>query len=180
MKRLAAMRPPRLRPRRARCRSPRCSSGTAPTTTPCRAPRRWPSSRPWWYRADWTGSPRAGRALHGRLPAAAAAAGKVYLELPAPGGPEADAFDVPAPKGAGAVLYLAPAPTRANMPIVDEAAGRPAGQPLFQPANPQGFVIEDAGDVLQVIEHIQFRGAKLADFTPSASRFPLDRATHLD
>jgi hypothetical protein len=110
------------------------------------------------------------RVLHGTLPVASR--GSVYVELPAPGGLPLDAFQRTAPRSSDAVLYLRTAATRADTALVDPDAGRPAGQPLYQPANPQGFVIEAGGKVVQILEFTEFTGARLRDFVPAAPRFP--------
>ena len=109
------------------------------------------------------------RVLHGTL---AGDNDKVYVELPAPRAIKADLFDRSAPKTSATVLYLLPAATKANTAIVDPNAGRPAGQPLYQPINPQGFFIESDEAVVQVMERIEFPGTSLRDFVPAAKRFP--------
>ena len=104
------------------------------------------------------------------------AGGTVYVELPAPGGAAAEVFDRSAPKTSDAVLYLSPAATAADTAIVNPDAGRPAGQPLYQPVNPQGFVIDAGTAVVQVLERHEFPGANLGDFVPAAKKqFPSAR-----
>jgi hypothetical protein len=112
------------------------------------------------------------RVLHGTL-----AGDKVYVELPAPRAIKADLFDRFAPKTSATVLYLLPAATKANTAIVNPDAGRPAGQPLYQPINPQGFYIESDKSVVQIMERIEFPGTSLRDFVPTAERFPTERGT---
>jgi hypothetical protein len=114
------------------------------------------------------------RVLRGALPGGSK--GKVYVELPAPLGRTAAEYDRAAPRQAATALYLDPALTAAHTPIVDPLAGRPAGQPLYQPVSPQGFVIEADDGVVQVIEHTEFAGTTLQRFVPGASRFPFEAA----
>lgn len=110
--------------------------------------------------------------LSGTLPAGAD--GLAYIELPAPGGTAADVFDRYAPKTSQVVLYLVPAATAAQTPIADPDTGRPVGQPLFQPTNPQGFVVEDDKGVLQPLDFAEFPGASLQQFVPASEQFPVD------
>jgi hypothetical protein len=110
------------------------------------------------------------RTLAGTLPADSR--GRVYVELPASGSPSQADLDRATPTTADAVLYLRPAATASDTAVVNPSAGRPTGQPLYQPASPQGFVI-DAGDaVVQILEHTEFHDADLRDFAPGAARFP--------
>jgi hypothetical protein len=109
--------------------------------------------------------------LHGDA-LADTAGGKVYVELPAPGQVAAEVFDRSAPKASDAVLYLAPAATAADTAIVDPDAGRPAGQPLYQPTNPQGLVIEDGTAVVQILAGVEFPDASLRNFHPTPHPFP--------
>lgn len=111
------------------------------------------------------------RVLSGGAPAG----GTVYVELPAPGRVAAEVFDRSAPKTSDAVLYLAPAATAADTAIVNPDAGRPAGQPLYQPVNPQGFVVEAGTAVVQILAGVEFPGASLRDFVPAAKPFPSGR-----
>jgi hypothetical protein len=106
--------------------------------------------------------------LNGDTPAG----GKVYVELLPPGQNKAEVFDRSAPKSSDAVLYLSPAATAADTAIVDPDAGRPAGQPLYQPVNPQGFVIEADTAAVQILAGVEFPGASLRDFVPTATSFP--------
>jgi hypothetical protein len=110
------------------------------------------------------------RVLHGTMPAGAG--GTVYVELPAPRAKQAAVFDRAAPKSSDVVLYLIAAATKADTPLVNPDAGRPAGQSLFQPTNPQGFVIDAGGTVVQVLEISEIKGASLAQFLPGAASFP--------
>jgi hypothetical protein len=116
------------------------------------------------------------RVLHGGRPAGSD--GMVYVELPAPMGRTAAEYDRVVPRGAATVLYLGPAMTLAHTPIVDPAAGRPAGQALYQPINPQGVLIEAADRVVQVLEHAEFAGTTLQRFVPGAARFPTASSNH--
>lgn len=110
------------------------------------------------------------RVLRGSL--AADANNTVYVELPAPMSRPAADFDRVAPKTADVVLYLVPAPAAGQTPLVDPDAGRPAGQPLYQPINPQGFAVDNGGSVVLVLELAEFKGAKLAQFLPDSAQFP--------
>lgn len=109
------------------------------------------------------------------LAGSAPAGGDVYVELPAPGQVTAEVFDRSVPKASGAMLYLAPAATVADTAIVDPDAGRPAGQPLYQPVNPQGFVIDAGTAAVQILAGVEFPGAELRDFVPAATPFPTAR-----
>lgn len=111
--------------------------------------------------------------LRGSLPGGAG--GTVFVELPAPMSRPAAEFDHAAPRDRDAVLYLKAAATRDDTGLVDPDAGRPAGQPLYRPTNPQGFVIDADGMVVQVLETTELRGAKLAHFLPDSTAFPSAR-----
>lgn len=108
------------------------------------------------------------RVLNGDTPAG----GKVYVELLPPGQVAAEVFDRSAPKTSDAVLYLTPAATAADTAIVDPDEGRPAGQPLYQPVNPQGLVIETGTATVQILAGVEFPGTSLRDFVPAAKSFP--------
>lgn len=98
----------------------------------------------------------------------------VFVELPSPGNAEASVYDRHVPKDREVVLYLIAAAGPSQTPIVDPDAGRPAGRPLYQPVNPQGFVMEDDGAVVQVLEKTTFSGTDITSFVPEAERFPVD------
>ena len=73
--------------------------------------------------------------------------GTVYIELPDPGHPDSDYYSKAFPAGAFVVAYLLPAPGElplegSDVAIEDPDAGRPQGQPLYLPANPQGLAIQ--------------------------------------
>ncbi len=110
------------------------------------------------------------RVLRGRL--APGSAGKVYVELHAPRALSAADFNEVAPRSSAAVLYLGPAATAADTPLVTPDTGRPAGLPLYQPASPQGFVLQAGAKVVQVLEFTEFPDASIADFAPAAKVFP--------
>jgi hypothetical protein len=110
------------------------------------------------------------RTHHGALPDRAG--GKVYVELSAPRGMDIGRYERAAPKQSTVLFYLAPAPPATDFPVVDPDAGRPAGQPLYQPASPQGFLIAGDKKVLQILMYTEFNGASLGDFTPGSPRFP--------
>ncbi|WP_162907921.1 hypothetical protein [Allorhizocola rhizosphaerae] len=116
------------------------------------------------------------RTHRGALPAQAE--GKVYVELSAPRGLNIGRYERAAPKHSTVLFYLAPAPPAIDFPVVDPDAGRPAGQPLYQPVSPQGFLIEDNRKVLQILMFTEFEGASLGDFTPDSPRFPHGRHKH--
>jgi hypothetical protein len=98
--------------------------------------------------------------------------GTVYVELSAPRDRDFGRYDRAAPKQSPVLLFLTPAPPATDFPVVDPNAGRPAGQPLYRPASPQGFLIEADRKVLQILMFTQFEGASLADFRPDSPRFP--------
>lgn len=116
------------------------------------------------------------RVLRGRL--ASGSAGKVYVELHAPRALSAADFNDVAPRSSAVVLYLKPAATPADTPLVTPDAGRPAGLPLYQPASPQGFVLQAGSTVVQILEFTEFPNASVADFAPAAKQFP--RGSHRD
>ena len=73
--------------------------------------------------------------------------GIVYIELPNPGRPDSAYYNKAFPTGASVAAYLVPAPDGLptegiDVAIEDPNAGRPQGQPLYLPANPQGLAIQ--------------------------------------
>jgi hypothetical protein len=98
--------------------------------------------------------------------------GTVYVEASAPRGRDLAMYDRAAPKQSPVLLFLTPAPPATDFPVVDPDAGRPAGQPLYQPVSPQGFLIEADRKVLQILMFTKFEGASLADCRPDSPQFP--------
>jgi hypothetical protein len=99
----------------------------------------------------------------------------VYLMLPAPGGVEASVFDAAAPKDQKVLLYAVLFEEKdEDLPVENFDAGRPDGQPLVIPTNPQGFIIGADGGVLTILEHDQLAGSDLTEFLPDSERFPYD------
>jgi len=103
---------------------------------------------------------------------------KVYVELSAPRGMDISRYERAAPKQSTVLLYLAPAPPATDFPVVDPDAGRPAGQPLYQPVSPQGFLIEGDRKVMQILMFTEFDDASLGDFTPGSPHFPHGNHKH--
>jgi len=110
------------------------------------------------------------RVLHGSVPAGAGAT--VFVELPAPLSRPAADFDKAAPKDRDAALYLMAAATKDDTGLVNPDAGRPIGQPLYKPTNPQSFVIDSGDAVVQILETAELRGTELAQFLPGSTAFP--------
>ena len=70
----------------------------------------------------------------------------IFLELPAPYNEGAQVFDSLLPRDAPVIVYLEPALSAQQTDIVDENAGRPSGDPLWQLVSPQGFFMaSDSG-----------------------------------
>jgi hypothetical protein len=73
--------------------------------------------------------------------------GFVYVELPNPGGWDAEAYEDGLRAGSAVVAYLVPASDGAPAEGVDSAiedptAGRPSGQVLYLPAGPQALILQ--------------------------------------
>lgn len=100
----------------------------------------------------------------------------VYLKLPSPGGVDAEVFEAHAPVDEDLVLYaIMEPPETPGIPVQNPDAGRPAGQPLVVPTNPQGFVIvSEAESLVQILEQQTITGADLASLLPDSERFPYD------
>ncbi len=97
----------------------------------------------------------------------------VHVEMSIPGSLPANEISRHVPRDLQVAFFLVEAPSNAQMPIVDERAGRLAGQPLYVPVNPQGFWVAEAGRVLQPLEHgAEFQDADIADFLPPIEQFP--------
>lgn len=94
----------------------------------------------------------------------------VYVEMPSPGNtPARDYKDVGA--ALPVVLYLNPAQHEPGI-IIDESAGRPKDEPLFQLTNPQGMVIGGEESVTQILEFTTYPGASLEEFYPDRTQYP--------
>ncbi|MBO3102797.1 hypothetical protein [Cellulomonas fengjieae] len=98
----------------------------------------------------------------------------VYVVLPAPGGTPASSYDKHVSKASTAVFYLEAAATAEQTPMLGGDSGRPKKQPLLTPPSPQGIVIEDDGDVVQLLEKTTFEGTDLSAFIPESEKFPVD------
>jgi hypothetical protein len=103
----------------------------------------------------------------------------VCIELPNPGTREARVYAAAVPTNADVVLYLQDsAPLDKGDPnLVEPAQGRPAGTPLYQPVSPQGLILGDVHQVVQILDFSSFQGASLVDFLPNSVRFPTPDAT---
>jgi hypothetical protein len=100
--------------------------------------------------------------------------GNLYLELPSPGGVEAAVYDDAAPKEEVVVAYATLLPDDRPEPVLDPAAGRPAGQRLATLTTPQGLVLAtDAADG-PVVDFADAEGVDLCDYLPNALKFPVD------
>jgi len=101
--------------------------------------------------------------------------GTVFLELFASDGPDRASIEKGLVDRDG-VFYLYRMPDRLSKytEIVDLSAGRPSGQPLYQPASPQGTFIESSSDngVWSVGTSEWFPSASLDDVAPDAKSFP--------
>ncbi len=94
----------------------------------------------------------------------------VYVEMPSPGNTPASEYkDVAV--ALPVLLYLIPAQHEPGI-IIDESAGRPKGEPLFQLTNPQGMVIGGEESVTQILEFTTYPGASLEDFYPDRKQYP--------
>lgn len=93
----------------------------------------------------------------------------VYVELPSPGNARAAEYDSPS-EPFPVLLYLIPADRSED--IVDADAGRPAGEPLYRPTTPQGFIAGTESGVVQILEFEQFNGASLEEFYPQSPVYP--------
>ena len=107
--------------------------------------------RPDGFDADQSGVPRSivvvvalPHVTSGTLPAGSD--GNVYVELPSPYSTAPKGYSKAFPVGTPVVLYLDPAANGSGTSrVLNWNAGRPAGQPLFRPVNPQGFLISLPG-----------------------------------
>lgn len=100
--------------------------------------------------------------------------GVVYVELPSPGGVEAQVYEEHLPADLAGVFYLVPAGVPGETtPIQDAAAGRPDGQPLFQTTNLQGIVLDAGDQARRLTEGTLLGEADLTGFLPDAERFPV-------
>lgn len=95
---------------------------------------------------------------------------RVYVEMPSPGNTPASEYkDVGV--GLPVLLYLIPAEHEPGI-IIDESAGRPKGEPLFQLTNPEGMVVGGEASVTQILEFTTYPGASLEDFYPDRTEYP--------
>ncbi|TQL03964.1 hypothetical protein [Cellulomonas sp. SLBN-39] len=100
--------------------------------------------------------------------------GVVYVELPSPGGVEAQVYEEHLPADLAGVFFLVPAGEPGETtPIQDSTAGRPEGQPLFRTTNPQGIVLGVGDQARRLLEGTQLGEADLTQFLPDAERFPV-------
>lgn len=109
------------------------------------------------------------QAVRGELPSGND--GNIYIELSNPGQKDPAAYDKAFPVGSSVVAYLVPAGDGQPREGVDVAienpeAGRPDGQSLYLPANPQGLSLQvDDRDVVWPLIGAQKSG-KIADAFP--------------
>jgi hypothetical protein len=84
-------------------------------------------------------------------------------------------LDSSAPKEALVLVYakaIEPDPLYDGL-IHDDAAGRPAAQPLMQFTTPQGFLIQAGGLVYRALQPpLAVRGVQLSDLVPPTEVFP--------
>lgn len=102
--------------------------------------------------------------------------GTIYLEIFTSDGPSRSSL-MDGLRSRSGIFYLwkTPDPLRGDTEIVDEDAGRPLGQPMFQATSPEGMLIEtgDGGQgVWSVGVATEFPQATLKSFLPSRSEFP--------
>lgn len=108
----------------------------------------------------------------GQLPTGAD--GTVYLEIQLAPGSEASFDSI---EGREGIFYLNRlpddlGPSNGIYPI-DAEAGRPKGQPLFQPSHPEGILVEAAGGGVWSVESaVSYPNGNLDDFLPSKQSFP--------
>ena len=112
--------------------------------------------------------------ISGELPAGSD--GLVYVELQSPFNQSAADYERGLPKNTKVVVYLVAASdgTDTFSQLQDPAAGRPAGQPLYMPYNPQSFAVEliDKSGVTWIGEPTQAQKVKLDDTLPSGTVIP--------
>lgn len=96
--------------------------------------------------------------------------GLVYFELPNVGAIDPAAYKASLPVGAETVLYAVP--SRPGDPTIENPhAGRPHGQPILTPVNPQGFWLESDDGVIEVLEG-DSADAPIDDTVPASDEFP--------
>jgi hypothetical protein len=94
----------------------------------------------------------------------------VYFELPNVGAINAATYKASLPVGAETVLYAVP--SRPGDPTIENPlAGRPEGQPIMTPVNPQGFWLESGDGVIEVLEGDSV-DAPIEDTVPASDEFP--------
>lgn len=69
------------------------------------------------------------------------------------------------------MLFFIPAHHEPGI-IIDETAGRPEGETLFQLTNPQGMVVGDESSVTQILEFTNYPGSSLEEFYPDRTYYP--------
>jgi len=98
-----------------------------------------------------------------------------YLEMFVGGSPARERLATGLSRREG-LFYLYRMPDRVEPPteMVDAGAGRPAGQPIYQPASPEGTFIEatDGSGVWSVGTGTKYFGSSLDDFLPDRQTFP--------
>lgn len=115
----------------------------------------------------------------------------VYVEMQISGGVPAEAVRTYLPQDLQAVFYLVYAFTAAEAGVDDETAGRPAGQPLYMPYDPDSvFVAEsqsgertdgalDSADggperVTQLLDDQLYVEADISEFLPPSTSWPAE------
>ena len=127
--------------------------------------------------ANSQGSPRSqivaispARIVDGSLPERSD--GTVYVEIPPPHPIDGMGFGDAIPVGSTVVLYLSAAANGSGLTRISNwNAGRPTGQPLYQPVSPQGFAIrlERNGRFAWVFDPHPAVEASLAQLLPGGS-----------
>ena len=97
----------------------------------------------------------------------------VHLELFSSAGPARESIMEGLAEREG-LFYLRRMPDRMSpyTEIVDPKAGRPDGEPIYQPASPEGVLITSQDGVWSVDTGESFPSASLADFYPDEQTFP--------
>lgn len=101
---------------------------------------------------------------------------EVFVELPAPGGVDASAFDQAAPKEDLVLLFLGPSPgLERGYEVVEQGKEWPGAALVMEPTNPQGFLIaENEEQVLYPLDHELTEGVSLSQFLPNNNEFPVE------
>lgn len=104
--------------------------------------------------------------------------GKAFVELPAPGGIEAEEFDASAPKNSKLLLFLVPADAAgigSGEEVLSRGPSWPGDNLVMAPTNPQGFIVAERDRVLQPLEHSVTEETSLSSYLPRQARFPDNR-----